>query len=65
LFTWNKQLLCHEQLRATAHQLIEHCTQGMAARKSDGHGASASHPIKKLKTTCKQDLFEKTLLNGS
>ena len=33
LFTWNKQLLCHEQLRATAHQLIEHRTQGMASRK--------------------------------
>jgi hypothetical protein len=54
LFTWNKQLLCHEQLRATAHQLIEHRTQGMARwplAKASGHGASASHPIKKLLTT--------------
>jgi hypothetical protein len=32
LFPWNKQLLCHEQQRATAHQLIEHCTKGMASR---------------------------------
>ncbi len=45
LFTWNKQLLYHEQLRATAHQLTEHRTQGLASRqKTEAAGHKASLP---------------------
>jgi hypothetical protein len=44
LFTWNKQLICHEQLRATAHQLIEHCTKGMAYRANGRPSAPLGQP---------------------
>jgi hypothetical protein len=50
LFTWNKQLLCHEQLRATAHQLIEHCTKGMASRENGRTSPLAPASKKKLES---------------
>jgi hypothetical protein len=49
-FTWNKQLPLKEQLRGTAHQLIEHGAKGLGMhKKKRGHHPFAQHPIKKLR----------------